>query len=59
MLRTDIPRMTEVATRTISPELRSFLSYLAVERGLARNAGDAYRRDLEDAERFLPTVGAA
>lgn len=57
MLRTDIPRMTEVATRTISPELRSFLSYLAVERGLARNTGDAYRRDLEDAERFFAHRG--
>ena len=49
--------MTEVATRTISPELRSFLSYLAVERGLARNTGDAYRRDLEDAERFFAHRG--
>jgi len=55
--RTDIPIMKEVATPTISPELRGFLSYLAVERGLARNTGDAYRRDLEDAERYFARRG--
>ena len=37
----------------VSNEIRGFLSYLAVERGLAQNTCDAYRRDLEDAERFL------
>ena len=39
--------------RAISPDIAGFLSYLAVERGLAQNTADAYRRDLEDAERFL------
>jgi integrase/recombinase XerD len=40
-----------------SPELSGFLSYLAIERGLARNTGDAYRRDLEDAESFFARRG--
>ncbi len=36
-----------------SETLRRFLSYLAAERGLSRNTLDAYRRDLEDAQRFF------
>jgi integrase/recombinase XerD len=40
-------------TRSSSPHLRAFLLYLASERGLADNSLHAYRRDLEDLERFL------
>src|SRR5688572_16986956 len=40
-------------TETDSATLRAFLLYLASERGLADNSLHAYRRDLEDAERFL------
>ncbi|MGA2500804.1 MAG: tyrosine recombinase [Tepidisphaeraceae bacterium] len=36
-----------------SPELRGLLVFLATERGLADNSVHAYRRDLEDLERFL------
>jgi integrase/recombinase XerD len=42
-----------VDTDSRSPELREFLLYLASERGLADNSIHAYRRDLEDVERFL------
>jgi integrase/recombinase XerD len=35
------------------PELHAFLLHLASERGLADNTLHAYRRDLEDLERFL------
>jgi integrase/recombinase XerD len=35
------------------PLLNRFLGYLAAERGLAQNTLDGYRRDLEDAIRFL------
>lgn len=41
----------------VSNAIRGFLSYLAVERGLAQNTCDAYRRDLEDAERFFGARG--
>jgi integrase/recombinase XerD len=34
-------------------DIQSFLSHLAAERGLADNTRLAYRRDLEDASRFL------
>lgn len=40
-------------TDTPSAPLRSLLLYLASERGLAKNSLHAYRRDLEDLERFL------
>ncbi len=40
-------------TQTASATLRAFLLYLASERGLADNSLHAYRRDLEDVERFL------
>ncbi|MGE5612545.1 MAG: tyrosine recombinase, partial [Bacillota bacterium] len=40
-----------------SPELREFLLYLAAERGLAENSIHAYRRDLEDLERYLAEKG--
>ncbi len=49
--------MPLAAAPEISPEIRSFLSYLAVERGLAQNTADAYRRDLQDAESFLARRG--
>lgn len=35
------------------PQLKAFLVYLATERGLAENSVHAYRRDLEDADRFF------
>ena len=47
-----------VEPAAVSPELTGFLSYLAVERGLAQNTAEAYRRDLEDAERFLSRRGS-
>jgi integrase/recombinase XerD len=37
------------------PELHAFLLHLASERGLADNTLHAYRRDLEDLERYLET----
>src|SRR4051812_2698352 len=40
-------------TRSTDPILRSFLLYLASERGLADNSLRAYRRDLEDIEDFV------
>ena len=40
-----------------SPTLREFLVYLAAERGLADNSIHAYRRDLQDIERFLSPRG--
>ena len=36
-----------------SPELRGLIAHLATERGLAENSLLAYRRDLEDLQRFL------
>jgi integrase/recombinase XerD len=40
-------------TRLDSPALRGLLLHLASERGLADNSLHAYRRDLEDLERYL------
>src|ERR1700679_4104851 len=40
-------------TKNPLPELRSFLQHLATERGLANNSIHAYRRDLEDADKYL------
>src|SRR5215218_4914081 len=48
---------TPTDTSSTQPELRSFLLHLASERGLADNSLHAYRRDLEDVERFLRGVG--
>lgn len=42
-------------TTSTRPELRAFLLHLASERGLADNSLHAYRRDLEDLDRFLAT----
>lgn len=42
-----------VVSKSPSPALHEFLLYLASERGLANNSIHAYRRDLEDLERFL------
>lgn len=41
------------ANRVSQPALASFLLYLASERGLADNSLQAYRRDLQDVEKFL------
>ena len=49
------PRLTD--TRSSLPQLKAFLLHLASERGLADNSLLAYRRDLEDVERFLAGVG--
>ena len=38
------------------PELRTFLVHLASERGLAANSLHAYRRDLEDLDRYLSSM---
>jgi integrase/recombinase XerD len=40
-------------TSSQSPALRQLLGYLATERGLAENSIHAYRRDLEDLDRYL------
>ena len=52
---TAAPRKTRRPTDTTTerPELRAFLLHLASERGLADNTLHAYRRDLEDLERYL------
>jgi integrase/recombinase XerD len=42
-----------IETRIAEPKVRSFLSHLAAERGLAENSLLAYRRDLEDLDDFL------
>jgi integrase/recombinase XerD len=44
-------------TASTRPELRSLLLHLASERGLADNSLHAYRRDLEDLDRFLTARG--
>ena len=51
------PARAPTDTRSAQPELRSFLLHLASERGLADNSLHAYRRDLEDIDRFLRDVG--
>ena len=40
-------------TTAVDPHVKGFLLHLASERGLSDNSINAYRRDLEDAERFL------
>jgi integrase/recombinase XerD len=44
-------------TRSTLPQIKAFLLHLASERGLADNSLHAYRRDLEDLERFLSGIG--
>ena len=44
-------------SKSDSPLLREFLIYIASERGLAENSLAAYRRDLEDLERYLAGRG--
>ena len=62
-VRRTIPRTTVRSGRTPTdtpntlPQLRAFLLHLASERGLADNSLHAYRRDLEDVDRFLRGVG--
>lgn len=46
-----------ILTTSSLPELRTFLVHLASERGLAANSLLAYRRDLEDVERFMHDRG--
>src|SRR5436190_13174384 len=46
-------KLLPTQTRRESPALKSLLIYLASERGLAENSLLAYRRDLEDLDRFL------
>lgn len=48
MVRRDIADRVEPP-----PIVRAFLIHLATERGLANNTLDAYRRDLEDVERYF------
>ena len=48
---------TPTDTRSTLPQLKAFLLHLASERGLADNSLHAYRRDLEDMDRFLRGVG--
>jgi integrase/recombinase XerD len=47
------PKRSPTDTASTRPELRSLLLHLASERGLADNSLHAYRRDLEDLDRFL------
>jgi integrase/recombinase XerD len=62
-VRRTIPRTTARSARTPAdtrstlPQVKAFLLHLASERGLADNSLHAYRRDLEDIERFLRGVG--
>ena len=51
------PARTPTDSRSKQPEVRSFLLHLASERGLADNSLHAYRRDLEDIERFFYGIG--
>src|SRR3954454_17105865 len=55
--RPTAPRRTPIDTRCTQAELRAFLVHLASERGLANNSLHAYRRDLEQIDRFLRGVG--
>ena len=48
---------TPADTRSTLPQVKAFLLHLASERGLADNSLHAYRRDLEDIDRFLRGVG--
>lgn len=50
-------RRSPTDTASTRPELRSLLLHLASERGLADNSLHAYRRDLEDLDRFLAARG--
>ncbi len=45
-----------IETRSPHPVVRSFLLYLASERGLAENSLHAYRRDLEDLGDYFASV---
>ena len=48
---------TPTETASERPELRALLLHLASERGLADNSLHAYRRDLEDLDRHLASLG--
>jgi integrase/recombinase XerD len=45
-------------TKLVQPEARAFLLHLASERGLANNSIHAYRRDLENLDRYLRDHGS-
>ncbi len=47
------------APAAFANDIESFLSYISLERGLSKNTVAAYRRDLDQAARFLQRGGAA
>jgi integrase/recombinase XerD len=51
------PKSPPTADASAPPELRAFLLHLASERGLAENTLHAYRRDLQDLDRYLHRRG--
>ena len=50
-------RKSPLHTTLTQPEARAFLLHLASERGLATNSLSAYRRDLEDIDRWFNATG--
>jgi integrase/recombinase XerD len=47
------------APEPFADDIESFLGFLALERGLSANTTAAYRRDLDQAAKFLAAAGAA
>src|ERR1700712_4432218 len=52
-IRSERPARGPTDTRIPLPQLKGLLLHLAAERGLAVNSLHAYRRDLEDIERYF------